>query len=41
MKKQTLLLLRGAILLLLCCAAGYALYQHIAGGRNEQAGITF
>ncbi len=41
MKKQTLLLLRGAILLLLCCASGYALYQHIAGGRNEQAGITF
>ncbi|MDR9799591.1 thiol-disulfide oxidoreductase ResA [Bacillus paralicheniformis] len=40
MKKQTLLLLRGAILLLLCCASGYALYQHIAGGRNEQAGTA-
>ncbi|MEC1343959.1 redoxin domain-containing protein [Bacillus haynesii] len=38
MKKQTLLFLRGAILLLLCSTAGYALYQHVAGGRNEQAG---
>ncbi|MDN5390063.1 MULTISPECIES: redoxin domain-containing protein [Bacillus] len=40
MKKQTLLLLRCAILLLLCCAAGYALYQHVGGGRNEQAGAA-
>ncbi|MGX1724283.1 redoxin domain-containing protein, partial [Bacillus haynesii] len=40
MKKQTLLLLRGAILLLLCSAAGFTLYQHVAGGRNEQAGTV-
>ncbi|AKQ73174.1 hypothetical protein NQS42_02720 [Bacillus sp. C10(2022)] len=32
--------MRGAILLLLCSAAGYALYQHVAGGRNEQAGAV-
>nr|MDH3154298.1 hypothetical protein [Bacillus licheniformis] len=24
----------------LCSAAGYALYQHVAGGRNEQAGAV-
>ncbi|MEC0684667.1 thiol-disulfide oxidoreductase ResA, partial [Bacillus haynesii] len=40
MKKQTLLLLRGVILLLLCSAAGNALYQHVAGDRNDQAGAA-
>ncbi|MDI5789188.1 hypothetical protein PO124_14405 [Bacillus licheniformis] len=39
-RKTNAALLRGAILLLLCSAAGYALYQHVAGGRNEQAGAV-